>query len=86
MTSWRDSGRGVAPPVGDAAGIAPGDFVANERDFPSVDIEDCSVEDAKAENKRISEEMTALAVGNINVFFDMPADLDISQAAVNIVE
>ena len=35
---------------------------------------------------RISEEMTALAVETINVFFDMPADLDISQAAVNIVE
>ena len=48
VTSWRDSGRGVAPPVGDAAGIAPGDFVANERDFPSVEIEDCSVENSRA--------------------------------------
>ena len=48
VTSWRDSGRGVAPPGGDAAGIAPGDFVANERDFPSVEIEDCSVENSRA--------------------------------------
>ena len=48
VTSWRDSGRGVAPPVGDAAGIAPGDFVANERDFPSVEIEDCAVENSRA--------------------------------------
>ena len=39
-----------------------------------------------AQGVRISEEMKALAVGTINVFFDMPADLDISQAAVNIVE
>lgn len=48
VKSWRDSGRGVATPVGDAAGIAPGDFVANERDFPSVEIENCSVENTRA--------------------------------------
>ena len=45
LSSWSGSGRGVAAPV---AGIAPGDFVANERDFPSVEIENCSVENTRA--------------------------------------
>ena len=49
VKSWRDSGRGaVGPTDADAAAIAPGDFVANERDFPSVEIEDCAVENSRA--------------------------------------
>ena len=49
VKSWRDAGRGtVAPDDADAAAIAPGDFVANERDFPSVEIEECTVENSRA--------------------------------------
>ena len=55
-------------------------------DNSAVTLDGAVAKTLTAQGVRISEEMTALAVGNINVFFDMPADLDISQAAVNIVE
>ena len=55
-------------------------------DNSAVTLDGAVAKTLTAQGVRISEEMTALAVGTINVFFDMPADLDITQAMVNIVE
>lgn len=55
-------------------------------DNSAVTLDGAVAKTLTAQGVRISEEMTALAVGTINVFFDMPADLDITQAVVNIVE
>ena len=55
-------------------------------DNSAITLDGAAAKTLTAQGVRISEEMKALAVGTINVFFDMFADLDISQAAVNIVE
>ena len=55
-------------------------------DNSAVTLDGAIARTLTAQGVRISEDMTALAVGTINVFFDMPADLDITQAVVNIVE
>ena len=55
-------------------------------DNSAVTLDGAVAKTLTAQGVRISEEMTALAVGTINMFFDVPVDLDISQAEVNIVE
>ena len=53
VKSWSDDGNAVVAPIGNGARQDPappsvGDFLGNERDFPAVDIENCSVENTRA--------------------------------------
>ena len=52
----------------------------------AVTLDGMTAKTLTAQGVRISEEMTAMAMGIINVFFDVPADLDTAQATVNIAQ
>lgn len=55
-------------------------------DNGAVTLDGATAKTLTAQGIRISEDNKAMAMGIINVFFDVPADLDTAQAAVNIAQ